>query len=208
MGKKLIGGHLYHYICKGILLGALVFVRPSASLFSQEAPGEEVPAEPVSPIETVNAGQVIPEQIRRPSRGEDPRYPRDAVIGELGRGTASEAAYGFARELLSALLGQTTASDAAALSSVSAALKAEITGALEAINAKKYRIGGGREEEDGSTSFLFRFIGREQGVAGELYLRREDEAWRADDIIIEEPRNILNQGEAYPYDFTPYERFF
>jgi hypothetical protein len=208
MEKKLIGGRFYHFIRAGMVMGALVFALPSALLFSQEAPAEEVPAELISPIETVNAGQVIPEQIRRPSRGEDPRYPRDAVIGELGRGLASEAAYGFAWELLSALLGQTTAADTAVLSGVSAALKTEITGALEAINAKKYRIGGGREEDDGSTSFLFRFIGRTQGVAGELYLRREDETWRADDIIIEEPRDILNQGEAYPYDFTPYERFF
>jgi hypothetical protein len=128
------------------------------------------------------------------------------VIGELGRGQASEAAYGFARELLAALLRGTT--DAAVLSSVSAGLKAEITETLKAINAVKYRIGGGKEEDDGSISFLFRVIGREQGAAGELYLRREEGAWQADDIILEEPRDILEGGEMYPYDFTPYERFF
>jgi hypothetical protein len=190
----------------GIVIGVLLFVRPSALLFTQETDPGETSTEPVKPIEAVNAGEVIPEQIRRPSGREDPRYPRDAVIGELGRGKASEAAYSFARELLPALLGGDA--DSAVLGGVSAGLKTEITGVLEAINAKKYRIGGGREEDDGSTSFLFRFIGREQGAAGELYLRREGEAWQVDDIIIEEPRDILDRSEAYPYDFSPYERFF
>jgi hypothetical protein len=124
----------------------------------------------------------------------------------LGRGQASDAAYSFARELLSALLGGND--DSAALSGVSAGQKAEITGILETINAEKHRVGGGREEDDGSISFLFRFIGREQGAAGELYLRREGETWRTDDIIIEKPHDILDRVEPYPYDFTPYERFF
>jgi hypothetical protein len=187
-------------------MGALAFVRPAISVFPQDAEPGEVPGERIGPLETVNAGTVFPDQIRRPSKGEDPRYPRDAVIGELGRGQASEAAYDFARKLLSALLGGTA--DSTVLSGLSAGVRTEITETLEAINAKKYRIGGGREEDDGSTSFLFRLIGREQGAAGELYLRREEETWQADDIILEEPRDILEGGEAYPYDFTPYERFF
>jgi hypothetical protein len=187
----------------GIVTGMLIFALPFASLYTQETNIEEVPVEP---IEAVNRGEVIPEQIRRPSRGEDPRYPRDSVIGELGRGQASEEAYSFARELLSALLRRNF--DLAVLSSVSTGLRNEISGTLEAITAQKFRIGSGREEDDGSTSFLFRFIGRVQGIAGELYLRREGELWQVDDIIIEEPRDILGQDNAYPYDFTPYERFF
>jgi hypothetical protein len=206
MEDKLIAGRLYHYLRVGIVMGALVFAWPPVSLFTQDADGEEVPEELISPIEAVNRGETVPEPVRRPSRGEDPRYPRDAVIGELGRGSASEAAYSFARQLLSALLGGTT--DSEVLNSVNAGLKTEIAGTIEMINAKKYRIGGGREEDDGSTSFLFRFVGREQGAAGELYLRRDGEVWQVDDIIIEEPRKILEGGEAYPYDFTPYERFF
>jgi hypothetical protein len=206
MDKRCGDRPLSHYIRMGIVMGILVFVPPSILLFSQEANPEETSGEPVEPLEAANAGAVIPEQIRRPVGGEDPRYPRDAVIGELGRGLASNAAYGFARGLLSALLGGAT--DAAAVSGISAGQKEEIAGILEAINAKKYRIGGGREEDDGSTSFLFRFIGRDQGAAGELYLRMEGETWQVDDIIVEEPRDIQSQGEAYPYDFTPYERFF
>jgi hypothetical protein len=209
MEKQLINGGLYRYVRMGILMGALGFVWLPGLVFTQDAdPGEGSGenSEHISPLEAVNAGTVIPEQIRRPARGEDPRYPRDTVIGELGRGQASEGAYRFARNLFQALLGGTT--DTAILSSVSAGLRAEITETVEAINAKKYRIGGGREEDDGSISFLFHILGREQGAAGELYLRREGETWQADDIIIEEPRDILEGKEMYPYDFIPYERFF
>ncbi|MDR0387940.1 MAG: hypothetical protein LBH57_07865 [Treponema sp.] len=205
MGNNVTDRPLSHYLRAGIVIGALVFAWPSV-LFTQDAGQEEVSEEFIRPIEAVNGGELVPELVRRPSRGEDPRYPRDAVIGELGRGSASEAAYRFARGLLAALLGGD--GESAVLSSVSAGLKTEIAGTLEAIDARKYRIGGGREEDDASTSFLFRFVGREQGVAGELYLRRDGETWLVDDIIIEEPRKILDGGEAYPYDFTPYERFF
>jgi hypothetical protein len=194
------------YIRIGIAAGALIFARAPSILYGQEANSGEASAEIVSPIEAANGEELIPEQIRRPSRGEDPRYPRDTVIGELGRGQASEEAYGFARALLSALVRKNY--DAAAVRSVSAGLRDEVGGIVEAINAQKYRIGGGREDDDGSTSFLFRFIGREQGAAGELYLRKEGEVWQADDIIIEEPQDISGKRDAYSYDFTPYERFF
>lgn len=186
-------------------MGVIGFFWFSASVFAQDLETEEDSGR-TTPLEAVNAGAAVPDLVRRPARGEDPRYPRDIVIGELGRGQAPEAAYRFARGLFSALLGGTTSS--AELSGLSAGLKAEVTKTVEVINAKKYRIGGGREEDDGSISFLFRLIGREQGAAGELYLRREGEIWQADDIILEEPRDILEGGDAYPYDFTPYERFF
>jgi hypothetical protein len=187
-------------------MGVLIFIWHAASVFPQDADPGEAAEERIGPLEALNAGVVFPEQVRRPSKGEDPRYPRDIVIGELGRGQASEAAYGFARKLLSALLGGTT--DSTILSGLNAGVRTEITETLEVIDAKKYRIGGGREEDDGSTSFLFRILGREQAAAGELYLRRDGETWQVDDIILEEPRDILEGGEAYPYDFTPYERFF
>jgi hypothetical protein len=192
----------------GIAIGALGFFWSSLSAFAQDFEPEEAAGteERIAPLEAANAGGIIPDLVRRPSKGEDPRYPRDMIIGDLGRGRASEAAYGFARSLLSALMGG--GADSAILSGMSAPLRTEITGTFEAIQANKYRIGGGREEDDGSISFLFRVIGREQGAAGELYLRQEEESWRVDDIILEEPRDILEGGEAYPYDFTPYERFF
>ncbi|MDR3130195.1 MAG: hypothetical protein LBU18_01475 [Treponema sp.] len=199
-------GPLCVFMRMGLLIEALIFGLPCVSVFSQEIETGEASSAALSPIEAENGDAVIPDVVRRPARGEDPRYPRDAVIGELGRGLAQASAYGFARELLSAFLGGTT--DQTALAGVNAALKEEINGTLQEIDAGKYRIGGGREEDDGATSFLFRFIGREKGAAGELYLRREEESWQLDDIILEEPRDNLSAGEAYPYDFTPYERFF
>jgi hypothetical protein len=149
----------------------------------------------------------IPEQIRRPQRGgEAPYYPQDVVIGELGRGEASGDAYRFAREVLSAFLYGNR--DAAALAGIGPLLLEETQKSLEGISPAKFRIGGGREEEDGSVSFLFRFLGREQGIAGELYIRRQDEKWVFDDILMEDPHDTTGRLEVYPYDFTPYERFF
>jgi hypothetical protein len=179
---------LYRLICCLLVL--------SAAAFAQEA--EESGA---------SWGGTIPDQIRRPQRGgEAPHYPRDIVIGELGRGEASEDAYLFARDILSAFLYDN--SDAPSLSGIGPLLLEETGNALKEISPVKFRIGGGREEEDGSVSFLFRFLGREQGIAGELYIRSQDEKWRFDDILIEDPHDTTTRLEIYPYDFTPYERFF
>jgi hypothetical protein len=188
-----------------IILALLWAPSGGISAAEEDSAGDE--AANIQPIEAAGPpGQTVPELIRRPMRNEVPRYPRDAVIGELGRGNAPEGAYSFARNFLSALIGRN--SDSSYLSALSAALREEILQVLETIGASKYRIGGGREEEDGSTSFLFRFIGREQGAAGELYLRLEEENWMVDDILVEEPRDASGRGDAYQYDFTPYERFY
>jgi hypothetical protein len=128
------------------------------------------------------------------------------VIGEMGKGEASEEAYRFARAVLSAFLYSNT--DAAALSGAGPLLVEDVQKALKEINPTKFRIGGGREEDDGYTSFLFRFLGREQGIAGELYIRNQEEKWLFDDILIEDPHDTTGQLEPYAYDFTPYERFF
>jgi hypothetical protein len=84
----------------------------------------------------------------------------------------------------------------------------DVSEKLGALEPRKFRIGGGREEADGSVSFLFRFISRDQGIAGELYLRQEEGIWLADDIILEEPQTSPIPGERYAYDFSPYERFY
>lgn len=149
---------------------------------------------------------LIPEVVLRPGTGEAPRYPRDVVIGELGQGNAPGAAYEHARRLLSALLHDNR--DSVYLTGLGAGEAKKLAQDIGAIQARKFRIGGGREEADGSISFLVRFIGREQGIAGELYLRQEGEAWLCDDLLIEESRTIPEQGNPYTYDFSPYERFY
>ncbi|MDR2110972.1 MAG: hypothetical protein LBP32_06665 [Spirochaetaceae bacterium] len=152
------------------------------------------------------AGETIPEPLMRPERGEAPRYPRDMVIGELGRGDGSVEAYVFARRIMTALLGRIR--DSRLLAGLDKAFLEEVFTALDGIKPQTYHLGGGREEPDGNTSFLFRFIGREMGIAGELYITGEEDAWRLDDLIIEEARDLSSEEGGYPFDFSPYERFF
>jgi len=45
---------------------------------------------------------------------------------------------------------------------------------LKAVNPQFFRLGNGREEPDGSYSFLVRFVGREQGITGEMFVRFEE----------------------------------
>jgi hypothetical protein len=175
-------------------------------------PEEEILVETLGELEAggsyadTGGGETIPRELLRPRRGESPRYPRDSIIGALGRGEASEEAYRYARELLEAILRKSE--DSPYLANLDAALKETVFTGLEGVEPRKFRIGGGREEADGATSFLFRFIGREWGLTGELYLRQEEEAWRLDDIIMEEPREMGGREDTYQYDFSPYERFF
>ncbi|GHU57798.1 hypothetical protein FACS189444_0470 [Spirochaetia bacterium] len=150
----------------------------------------------------IYSDETIPEIIRRPQQGEPLRYPQDVVIGSLGRGKASEEAYQHARNVLGALL------DDNRTSSYLAGIDKGLLEDLAAIFPLKYRIGGGRGEPDGSTSFLFRFMGRDMEIAGELYLRQGDATWQVDDIIMEEGRELTLGGKTPNFDFPPYERVF
>ncbi|MDR2493795.1 MAG: hypothetical protein LBD24_01095 [Spirochaetaceae bacterium] len=147
----------------------------------------------------------VPDSIRAPQRGEAPRYPRDTVIGVLGSGEAPEEAYRFALAVLNGVLVKDAG--ARALGAADPAFLEDLFTTLEPVNPRKFRIGGGREEPDGSVSFLVRFVGREQWVAGELYLRFTDDLWRVDDLILEEPHDT-GTAPSYTFDFSPYERFF
>jgi hypothetical protein len=111
----------------------------------------------------------IPEELLRPQRGEAPRYPVDTVIGPLGQGEVSGEAYLFARKVSAALTaGNQNDSSLEGMNSVS--LEAFLS-ALSGIDPRVYRLGSGREEPDGAVSFLVRFLGRERGITGELYIR-------------------------------------
>ena len=177
------------------LWAALLLLLPPESVFSVPA-GEE---------ETSWTGSV-PEDLRRPRRGEAPRYPQDMTIGDLGAGEAPEGAYAFSRELLAALTAENR--NAPVLSKLGGALLDELFSKLKPINPRQYRIGGGREENDGSISFLVRFLGREQGITGELFLRGGEGQWVLDDLLLEAPVDLMVEREQYRYDFSPYERFY
>ena len=124
----------------------------------------------------------IPEELLRPRRDEAPRYPVDTVIGPLGQGRASDEAYRFARNVATALLAANT--NAPALSSANKVFLGNCLSALSAINPRLFRLGSGREEPDGSISFLVRFAGREEGITGELFIR----------VIEQHPRPISSNN--------------
>ena len=166
----------------------------------------------------------IPEELLRPRRGESPRYPIDTVIGELGQGEAGEAAYSFANSLAAGFLSGEAGDPA--LAAINAALREDYLSLLANIEPAGFRLGGGREEADGAVSFLIRFIGREQGITGELFIRYvtkqiedvyEDEVrtrttgeWTFEDLILEEAksRDAEQRESLQRFDFSPYERFF
>jgi hypothetical protein len=163
----------------------------------------------------------IPEELLRPKRGEAPRYPIDTVIGELGQGTASDSAFSFANYISSAFLSGNT--ENTALASVNSVVRESLLSALEIISPVNFRIGGGREEADGAISFLIRFIGKEQGITGELYVRyvtkqsqevdgevKTTGNWVFEDLLLEEAksREEEQRESLQRFSFSPYERFF
>jgi hypothetical protein len=145
----------------------------------------------------------VPDMLRRPQRGEAPRYPEDTIIGPIGAGQASAGAYSQARSLMSALVRK----DQDALTAQFGNMVAdEFLAKLNPITPRTFRIGSGREEPDGTTSFLVRFIGREKWIVGELFLRSDATGWRFDALVLEGPQDA--NETSYHYDFSPYERFF
>ena len=154
---------IFKEMCVRIPVLAILFFLGAAGLFAQNESGSQ---------STAFEG-TIPEELRRPRRDEFPRYPVDMVIGEMGQGKASKEAYEFAGRVASALLAGTM--DAPALSSANRVFLESCMSALNVVNPRFFRLGGGREEPDGSSSFLVRFAGREQGITGELFIRFEEQ---------------------------------
>jgi hypothetical protein len=162
----------------------------------------------------------IPADLLRPSWGESARYPVDTVIGELGQGKASADAYSFANSVSSGFLSGQPGHPS--LVSVSPDIRDRCMRALSSISPRNYRVGGGRVEPDGAVSFLVRFIGREYGITGELYIKyitrlggSSEEAaqsgnWVFDDLILDEAksREMELEEASKLINYLPYERFF
>jgi hypothetical protein len=79
---------------------------------------------------------------------------------------------------------------------------------IRSIRPRSYRLGGGRLEADGCVSFMTRFIGQDESITGELFIRFEEGNWILDDLILEEKRAISEIRDGYRYNFSPYERFY
>ena len=154
------------------------------------------------------SAQTIPDTLRRPEQGEAPRYPQDIVIGELGRGNASEGAYRFAVNILQALRAGNR--NAPVLANSPSALIESLFEQIGSLRPRSYRLGSGRIETDGNISFMVRFLGPEASITGELFIRQAEESgiWLLDDLILEERRPLSEIRDSYHYDFSPYERFY
>jgi hypothetical protein len=182
-----------------LAFGFLSLVRPAA----QENPGA-----------VTQDRTTIPEVLMRPQRGEAPRYPTDVIIGVLSQGNIPNGAYRFARDVMTAFV--TGARNTAALSAASSVSREALFSSIEKVKPRKFRLGSGREEADGAISFLVRFMGREQGITGELYIRAAEAAegekevppWQFDDLILEDPLSLDEKREGPSFDLPPYERIF
>jgi len=151
---------------------------------------------------------VVPDSLLRPERGEAPRYPKDLVIGDLGPGEASEGAYLYARSILTAIAAGRR--DASVLVNSGFSFAESIFDNVRSIRPKDSRLGGGRNEPDGCVSFLFRIIGQQESITGELFIRLAEASgrWLLDDLILEGKRSLSDIRDSYRYNFSPYERFY
>jgi hypothetical protein len=164
----------------------------------------------------------IPEELLRPILRVSPHYPADIIIGDLGQGKASSAAYSYANSLASALLSRQRGHPS--LASVNPVLLDSYFYKLGSVAPVSFRLGGGREEADGAISFLIRYIGRDLGITGELYIRYRTRQvdggevtgnWVFDDLLFEEAksrdeelRESLQRADKHRLNYLPYERFF
>ena len=152
--------------------------------------------------------ETVPDSLIRPERGEAPRYPKDLVIGDLGPGEASEGAYLFARNVLTAITAGRR--NAEVLTDSGFSVTESIFDNVRSIRPRDTRLGGGRNEPDGCVSFLFRIIGQQESITGELFIRQAETSgrWLLDDLILEGKRALSDIRDSYRYNFSPYERFY
>jgi hypothetical protein len=122
----------------------------------------------------------LPQELVRPRYGEDPRFPKDYVIGELGRGGATEETYQLARQIVAGLAAGNGNVDQVVFPEYK---RIAAVNKLNALGVRSWRVGGGRSEGAGGYSFLVRFLGRERSITGELYLQWEEPR----PVIVEEP---------------------
>jgi len=165
----------------------------------------------------------IPQVLARPLRGEAARLPVDTVIGEMGQGSADPAAYAFVRQFALGLLSGNAGHPA--LASVNPQARESYLHSMGQIGAQGFRIGSGRQEPDGSVSFLIRFIGRDDAILGEVYINNRGggevevgggavsgatSGWLFEELLLEPPVRRGSEPErrwAAERVFL-YERFF
>jgi len=141
--------------------------------------------------------------ISVPGASEEARYPHDFAIGSLEAGPVPDAAYRFAlsagKRLLSGnyeQLGPLPEEDARAVERILAELK-----------PREFRLGGGRSGEDGSVSFLVRFLGDGESSAGEVYLNQDQGVWSLQDMLLDAAASDRSEDGGFRYDPLTYRKF-
>jgi len=164
------------------------------------APGREAPpaaaAAMKSPPPEARKTEAAGEDLVIPSGGGVPRYPEDFAIGRLGRDDASAAAYRFAWSVVAGL----------AEGAGTAVPDVDIP-RLAGIRARYYRLGSGTTDGEGRASFLFRLIGPELSVAGELHLQAQDDQWAVRDLVLEDIVRNTDADGGNAFDPLIYKRF-
>ncbi|MDR2807966.1 MAG: hypothetical protein LBB43_03050 [Spirochaetaceae bacterium] len=138
----------------------------------------------------------IPAFVHTPGYGEAFRYPQDTAIGSFGTKSfpkVPSALYSEAQKILGALLNANP--DEPALTPLkerdNGSSLDDLYTTIKSLGARNFRIGEGREEADGSFSFVFRFMSADRSVTGELYCIMVDEQWRLDDIVLDDVQEIV-----------------
>jgi hypothetical protein len=158
-------------------------------------------------VVSAEEGESVPDAVRRPSRADMARYPRDSVIGELGRGELPPEDLDYAAGVLRALMQGREQS--LLFQTLNDGVAQELMSKLQTIQPRKYRIGGGKEVVDGAGSFLFRFIGRNGQIGGVMYFVRGEKGYMLDDILLEDiPQMLLEENGNTASRLFPYERFY
>jgi hypothetical protein len=105
--------------------------------------------------------------------------------------------------------------DAPAFTDSGSFLAESIFEEVRSVRPRSFRLGGGRYEPDGCVSFLVRFIGPDESITGELFVRQAEEndegspgRWLLDDLMLENKRAHNEINNSYRYNFSPYERFY
>ncbi|GHV83759.1 hypothetical protein AGMMS50212_10990 [Spirochaetia bacterium] len=150
---------------------------------------------------------VVPQVLVRPILEENPIYPFDSVIGTLSKGAVSDTQFRFAQDVLQDVLIKAVKS--VRFANLPSSVVDDLMKNVVEVAPEKFRLGGGKEEVDGSISFLFRLVGKELNAAGELYIRSgDDNKWILEDFIIEDPSPVNSGSKIHDYNYSPYERFY
>jgi hypothetical protein len=184
--------------------------KPSAPPSRDTSSPIEVPSLTMKSLNPVSSVEKTPPPRNGdffiPTGGESPVYPKDFAIGELGPPRVLPGAFDFAHTFLASLAQGHF--DATLLEHPSDIDEKTIKNTVALVGPRYFRLDRGKEGPHGSLSFLFRYLGSEQSVTGELYLIPEKGSWLIQDLELENPQTDKLGDGTYRYDPLGYTTIF